>query len=305
MVHQMRAPRFLSLLIGFLLLSAACSSGGGSDPGGGTDVTTAGGGIRLEILAGQVQTDTGSGFADAEDGQLLAVGDAVKTGADGRAELVFAEGVVRIDYATSLEVSADTPLSGELSSGQAYVRVAELTETGSRVSVATPTATASVRGTIFNIRLSKDATSLVYALEDTTDVDGLDSGSLELLAGTKVTASPEGALGKPKPLTEADLNEEWTAFNRGLDGQGGDETSPSPENVRSSREQAKLDDCIALSRIVDEIVGKIGTPNPNTLPAQLSALSRALEEAIQACRGFSSKDWEGAGYKRGGWPLGG
>lgn len=79
MVHQTHAPRLLPLLIGFILLPTACSSGGGSDSGSGTDAATAGGGIRLQVLVGQVQIDTGSGFTDAEGGQLLAVGDAVKT----------------------------------------------------------------------------------------------------------------------------------------------------------------------------------------------------------------------------------
>jgi hypothetical protein len=302
-IQHRRTARLLPILIAFVLLLSACSSGGGSDSGGGVDAATPGGGIRLQVVAGDVQTDTGSGFTAAEEGQLLAVGDAVKTGADGRAALVFAEGVVRVDYDTNLKITADTPLSSELSSGQAYVRVTELTETGDRVSVATPTATASVRGTIFNIRLTKDSSTLVYALEDTTIVEDRVSGSLKLRVGTKVTASPKGTLGHPEPLTAADLNEEWTLFNRSLDAGGG--ASPaggtpgaSASSARSSVEQAKLANCIEVSRSVDQLFSKIGAPSASWSLAQAQAWVREIKAVLKACKGFTAQDWESAGYRR-------
>lgn len=302
MMRHLRTIRLLAILTAFTLLLGACSKGGGSGSDGGGDVATAADGIRLQILAGQVQTDTGSGFAPAEDGELLAVGDVVKTGADGRAALVFAQGVVRVDYDTNLKINADTPLSGDLSSGQAYARVAELTEAGDRVSVATPTATASVRGTIFNIRLSRRASTLIYALEDTTLVDGL-SGSLKLRAGTKVTGSSSGALGRPERLTEADLNEEWTLFNKGLDAGGGaspagDGPGGSPSNVGSSILQAKLDNCIETSKAVDQLFSKIGAPSASWSLAQAQAWAGEIKAVLKACKGFTAQDWEAAGYRR-------
>jgi len=113
----------------------------------------------LTVISGDVQTRFGgSGFASAPDGAVLYVGSTVRTGGDARAVITLFEGStielepesdIMIEEATSRGSSTIVQLVQSV--GRSWHVVTHLTTADSRYEVRTPAATASVRGTAFEV----------------------------------------------------------------------------------------------------------------------------------------------------------
>ena len=204
----------LRWLLGFavaaLLVVAACGDDSGSTAPSAT----------LRIHAGLVEVDTGDGFAAGSNGQTLAPGATVRTGVDGRASIEWFDGsVTRLDFGTTfsivtmevLEGDANV-IEGEQHTGNTYNRVTELTDSASRFAVDTPTATASVQGTVFAVLFNPDGTITFAVLEGTVIVDGV-----EVAAGQMVTVDDEGNVGDPEPIPDGLIDDDWIVFNCELD----------------------------------------------------------------------------------------
>jgi FecR-like protein len=123
----------------------------------------------LTVLSGDVSVRHGAGeFVAASDGLVLGEGDAIRTGADGRAVLTYFEGsTVTIEPVTELEI--DTAAAAPDGStvvlmtqvfGRTWHVVTKLVTAGSRYEVKTPASTASVRGTEFVVDVDADATTV-------------------------------------------------------------------------------------------------------------------------------------------------
>ncbi|HYH27397.1 MAG TPA: FecR family protein, partial [Actinomycetota bacterium] len=129
----------------------------------------------LRVLDGSVQVShDGEGFQPGEDGESLQQGDVVRTGA-GRAEIEYFDGsITRLDRGSTLDLvelasiegDRDSRLiEGRLDPGKTFNRVVEITDSQSRFDVATPTATASVRGTAHVTEHASDGTFTLWVLD--------------------------------------------------------------------------------------------------------------------------------------------
>src|SRR3989337_869537 len=159
------------LLVAAVVVLAACAAGTEPGPRSAT----------LHILAGTVEVQaSGAALAPASDGQTVASGDTVLTGADGRAAIEYFDGsVTRLDHDTTfaltdLLIRDDAEHSSLIDtaqvSGDSYHRITDLTESGSRFDVVTPTATASVQGTVFAVIFEEDGSVIFAVFEGTVIV---------------------------------------------------------------------------------------------------------------------------------------
>lgn len=132
----------------------------------------------LTVLGGDVDLRRGTAaFETAVDGDILQVGDAVRTGADGRAVLTYFEGsTVEIEPssevvidAASLEPDASTIIVMTQALGHTWHVVSRTLGPTSRYEVRTPTATAAVRGTAFEVRVERDAGGELTTTVGTTE----------------------------------------------------------------------------------------------------------------------------------------
>lgn len=108
---------------------------------------------------------------EADIDQPLFAGDSVRTGKESRVELSYADGtVIRLGENSRLVVrSQGSVRSVGLLSGKFWAKVAKLSG-GSRFEVASPTAVAGVRGTVFKVEVDRDSTSRVAVEEGEVEV---------------------------------------------------------------------------------------------------------------------------------------
>jgi len=212
------STRWAAVLVLALLMSAACSSGGGTED----TVPFA----TLHVLAGAVEVQPGSAdFGAAVDGQELVEGSTVRTGPDGRATIEYADGsLTRLDHDTLFTVvslraidGGAGNIEGDQASGSSYHRVVELTATGSRFAIATPTATAAVQGTVYAVWVHVDGATTVAVLQGRVLVGGFD-GEVVVEEGFMVVVAADGSLGDPEPLSADLLGDAWILFNCSADG---------------------------------------------------------------------------------------
>ena len=200
------------IAVASLLLLSACFGGGG---GGASQVAT------LRIFTGSVEISVDDAtFVAGTDGQQLSEGTTVRTGADGRASIDWFDGsVTRLDFGTTfkivtMELADDESkvIEGEQTSGNSYSRVTALTDSASRFDIETPTATASVQGTIYAIFLNPDGTSIVAVIEGTVTTGGIQIG-----AGFMSTIDENGNAGDPEPIPDDLIDDDWILFNCEVD----------------------------------------------------------------------------------------
>ena len=143
---------------------------------------------NLKVTEDQVSIKVkgASSFVDAKDGQALHQGDALKTDADGRAEIDYTDGsLTRLGGSTVFTISKLTSerggrqTQGTLSVGETWNRAAKVSETGS-FSVKAGGTTAAVEGTAFVVKCvpktdgSKEVTCTVTAVVDDIKVSSDD-----------------------------------------------------------------------------------------------------------------------------------
>ena len=194
--------------------------------------------LRIQSTPVDVQ-EPGGGFAPAFDGQVLSEGAVVRTSSSGRATLEWFDGsVTRLDYDTEFRITnlqVPTALGGsqieaDQDSGSSYNRVIELTETGGRFSVDTPTASAAVQGTTYAVIVNPDGSSSVIVTDGTVLVTGASGEEVAVEAGSMVTVDASGNVTGPVPIPDELLNSGWIQYNETCDA-GTCPTSISPGAV--------------------------------------------------------------------------
>ena len=169
----------------------------------------------LTVISGDVQTRFGgSGFASATDGAVLYVGSTVRTSSDARAVITLFEGStielepgsdITIEEATSRSSSTIVQLAQSV--GRSWHVVTHLTTADSRYEVRTPAATASVRGTAFEVAVDD---GLIGSSTTVTTTEGRvatadPAGSSEVLvtADQMTTVRANAAPEPPRSAPEA------------------------------------------------------------------------------------------------------
>lgn len=209
-MFQFRAAALLVLTV---VLTVGCSSRSDDPAAEGRTAT-------LRILEGSVEVSSeGDGFSPGQDGQVLGTGDVVRTATGGRAAIEWFDGsVTRLERDTTYTLTVIEELTaggvvieGEQSSGSTYHRVTTLTEAASRFDVVTPTATASVQGTIFAVIFNEDGTTAFAVFEGTVLVG---EAQVPVPAGFMVVVAADGTVGDPVPIPDELLEADWILYNQ-------------------------------------------------------------------------------------------
>ena len=149
----------------------------------------------------------GTDFTTATTGTVIGAGDSVKTDTKGRAAITLPDGTVtRLASDTQIRLDSahftrngnmhDVSLTQQI--GRTLTNVQHLVS-GSTFNVHGKSATASVRGTKFEIYIKADGTMIVKLFEGTLVVTS-SSGTVTLHAGQQVTIAPDGTIGPPGPI---------------------------------------------------------------------------------------------------------
>ena len=173
--------------------------------------TAAGASTTLTILSGSVAIRAaGKDFAPAEDGAILATGDAVRTGPDGRAVLTYFEGTT-VEIEPSSELTIDRATAGTDGStvllmtqnvGRTWHVVTHLLSGNSRYEVRTPASTASVRGTQFEVAVIDDSTTVTTAEGRVATSDPAQTAEVLVTPGLTTTTKKGHPPTPPVPAPE-------------------------------------------------------------------------------------------------------
>lgn len=155
----------------------------------------------IEMLAvidertGAAQVVHGNRSQPAALRMLLHAGERVRTGADGRVGLHYANGV-RIEVGSNSEFVVQRCRLDRrrhvqrsrfrLNLGQVWIRLRGALEPGSKFEVETPTIVAAVRGTIFGLQVAHDGTTELQVYRGEVEIDGAE-GSQGIASGDCAT----------------------------------------------------------------------------------------------------------------------
>lgn len=169
----------------------------------------------LTVISGDVQTRFGgSGFATATDGAVLYVGSTVRTSSDARAVITLFEGsTIELEPASDITIEEATTRSSSTivqlvqSVGRSWHVVTHLTTADSRYEVRTPAATASVRGTAFEVAvddgLSGPSTTVTTTEGRVATADAAGSSEVLVTADQITTVRANTAPEPPRSAPEA------------------------------------------------------------------------------------------------------
>src|SRR5438132_5486535 len=146
----------------------------------------------------------GTDFVAATTGAVVRAGDSVQTDTKGRAAITLPDGTLtRLGSATTIKLDAahfgkagnlhDVTFSQKV--GRTFTNVQHLAS-GATFDVKGNSATASVRGTKFEIYILPDGTMTVKVFVGTVILHNA-TGSVTINAGQQATASPNGTISQP------------------------------------------------------------------------------------------------------------
>lgn len=148
----------------------------------------------------------GAAFEQASSGAMVRPGDGVRTDAKGRASIQLPDGTLtRLASDTEITLSTahfakdgnlhDVSLGERL--GRTFTNVQHLVG-GATFQVRGQSATATVRGTKFEVYIKADGTMIVKLFEGQLDFDG--KNHVHLTAPQQATADPQGNVGPAGPI---------------------------------------------------------------------------------------------------------
>ncbi len=149
----------------------------------------------------------GGDYAEASTGSIVQPGDGVKTDAKGRAAIQLPDGTLtRLAKSTEIKLSsAHFSKDGSLhdasiaqKAGRTYTNVQHLVG-GATFKVSGQSATATVRGTKFEVFIKPDGSMLVKLFEGQMDFAG-PNNTVHLIAPQQATADPAGNVGPAGPI---------------------------------------------------------------------------------------------------------
>ena len=166
----------------------------------------------LTVISGNVLMRFGAGdFSAAADGAVLYVGSTVRTSTDARAVITLFEGsTVELEPASDITIeeattrSASTIVQLAQSLGRSWHVVTHLTTADSRYEVRTPAATASVRGTSFEVAVEDGATTVSTTEGRVATADAATSTEVLVSAGQTTTVRRSAAPQTPRSAPDAE-----------------------------------------------------------------------------------------------------
>lgn len=197
-----RRARIIAIAVGLVLAVAVVRL---VVPGG---ARTLGASTALRVLAPAVQVAHPSAdFGAADDGAVVAEGDQVKTDAKGHAVINYFDGsTLEIDPSSLVTIGSVEEQDGAQvfsitqAVGRTWSSVKSLTNPRSRYEIKTPTATAAVRGTGFEITVAADGATTIRVSEGTVAV-AAQGVEIPVTPGLQTTVAPGAAPVAPVPWT--------------------------------------------------------------------------------------------------------
>jgi FecR-like protein len=150
----------------------------------------------------------GADFAPASTGTVIQAGDSVKTDTKGRAAITLPDGTItRLASNTTVKLDSahftktgnmhDVSLTQQV--GRTFTNVQHLVS-GASFDVHGKSATASVRGTKFEVYIKTDGTMIIKLFDGTLVVTS-GKGTVTLHSPQQVTVDADGNIGPPGPIT--------------------------------------------------------------------------------------------------------
>ena len=201
----------------------------------------------LEIFSGEVEVNS----EKAQNGQEIEIGSVIKTGKDGRAQLVYPNNsVTRIDFNSEmiLEAFDDSPQKSSVvvTAGRIWARVAKLLGKDDVFETKSETLVASVRGTSYGHGILVDGSNKISVSRSQVHVDCNDNSfSADLPVNKKVTTKCVSQLSLQNWGGE-EAGDEW--FNWNLD------------------QDKKLDERFGAGTYADATLTPSPTPKPTIKP---------------------------------------
>jgi len=165
----------------------------------------------LTVISGAVlMRGAGAEFSSATDGSVLYVGSTVRTSADARAIITLFEGsTVELEPASDITIEEATMRGGSTivelaqSLGRSWHVVTHLTTADSRYEVKTPAATASVRGTAFEVMVEDGATTVTTTEGRVATADAAATSEVLVLPDQTTTVHANSAPEPPRSAPAA------------------------------------------------------------------------------------------------------
>jgi Flp pilus assembly protein TadD len=151
-------------------------------------------------------------FAPAHPGQVLHIGDQVKSGKASRASLRLSDkSVVRLYELTTMEIKPPAPASHndviDVKAGATYFFNRDKPQ---ETQFQTPSASGAIRGTEFNLVVREDGQTELTLLDGAVDLTN-DQGTLQLASGEQATVTPGQAPRKTAVLNAVNVIQ-WTLY---------------------------------------------------------------------------------------------
>jgi len=227
--------------------------------------------VKVEVLTGvvEVQGPGEQGFVVVSGEMEVPVGTVVRTGDDGRGQVVYPNGtVIRVDFGSEMAVEkfVQEPFNVlvKIDRGRVWSRVAKLLGKES-FETDTGTVIASVRGTSYGHAIMSDGRDTIIVARGEVNNECVDGETgTSLMVGEKVSMGcTAGEVPGPRLLTEAEKQDEWYVFNQQQDkllderfGVGTYDDAPSPTPVPTAKPTVK------------PTLKPTATPEPTAAPTQ-------------------------------------
>ena len=133
---------------------------------------------QIEGEASLLRSSVGT-WKSARVGAVLILGDELATRGESFAEIRYTNGaVLRMDENTKIVLAqaSDKAYSTQSSLGKVWVNMQKITKKGTEFSVVSPTATAAIRGTVFELGTTADSSTSVAVFDGKVDVGPTTSG---------------------------------------------------------------------------------------------------------------------------------
>lgn len=168
----------------------------------------------LTVISGDVLMRFGAGeFSSAADGAVLYVGSTVRTSSDARAVITLFEGsTVELEPSSDISIEEATMRSGSTivqlaqSLGRSWHVVTHLTTADSRYEVRTPSATASVRGTAFEVAVASGVDGPTTTVTTTEGLVATTAASSEVLVSADQTTTVRASSAPELPRSAPDAD---------------------------------------------------------------------------------------------------
>jgi hypothetical protein len=272
----------------------------------------------LSILNTDITSQRGGAgdFSPALDGDLLANGDVVKSSTAGRAVLTFFDAsTITVETGSQVKVTTLNRLDNggiqatiEQSLGRSWNSVQKLKTPDSKFEIKTPTSTAVVRGTSFEVLVVQNADGTFQVTYKTDEgelaVTANAGGTVAVPANTQVSI----ATNQPAPAAATPIPASPTLRVTSSAGLGYALTAPTGATCGSAGNKAEIPGCLVNGNVVtirEPVAGRYALTMTSAAAAQgatvkVEALRGASVEATQTLtRTFAVGDLVRSGFTYG------